>query len=438
MGANEKTNIPENSTEFPLILVAAGTDLMRRLFARILRSLGNVRVLFASTPQEMIDIARKHKPRGILLDLEEDRLKVIEAIKIHLRFPQTQAMPLLLFAQETDRVFIEQCKNEGAALVVTKPYRRAGLETILKKFLSLESLPQIAETTPKEVSSEIPKANRSKRSPLLVKKIGCPFHDEPFFFDGYFFKTGSLITENNPFDILSYKEAAPNYDYCNYLLQEVQVCPECHFASSNPADWRTHNPEDAALDFDAKAIRAIQQNKKERQDLFREGSPTFFSDHRTSRDAAVAINLAILSAQALYKTAPHEHTPLLCRIGKYYLWMAEVLRLSGHQGPEERQLRSALTIFLEAFPHLDGFLLIRTLYQIVALCIHFGDDMQAVSYLTRLKKYAAEFLGGEKNATQEKFSGKVHYYLQQAQILWEDRDNHRRILNKDKDKEKTA
>src|SRR5262245_33723829 len=79
------------------------------------------RVVCAENGEVAIELARKHRPSVILMDLSLPGLNGLEATRILTSDPRTQAIPVIAVTGHAEPVFHAQAMRVGCALFVAKP-----------------------------------------------------------------------------------------------------------------------------------------------------------------------------------------------------------------------------------------------------------------------------------------------------------------------------
>lgn len=112
------------------ILIAEDQQLIRRAFAKILELEPDIRVIGqAADGAEAIDLARRHRPDIVLMDLQMPRVSGIQATqRIVAEFPATQVVVLTTF--DTDELVFEAIGAGAQAYLLKDATETEILETI--------------------------------------------------------------------------------------------------------------------------------------------------------------------------------------------------------------------------------------------------------------------------------------------------------------------
>lgn len=103
------------------ILIAEDSVATRRALAFVLKKL-NYEVLEAVNGAEALDLARKHQPGLILLDIMMPVLTGIEVVKVLRGEPATTNTPIIMLTSLTDSTTVVEAVRSGANDYILKPY----------------------------------------------------------------------------------------------------------------------------------------------------------------------------------------------------------------------------------------------------------------------------------------------------------------------------
>lgn len=256
---------------------------------------------------------------------------------------------------------------------------------------------------------------------LLVQPVFCPFHDKPVATNRYALRLGRIETDADFFDVPVYKQAVGGADYIDYHRCCVTVCPECFFASPDPAYFLAPNDKKHTPRPVTPAARyAVISRAHQRKELAGPIPPEFFTEQRSPEDAVRSLELALHSSTTLHNVARHAFPDEKLRQGNYHLRIANLqTRIGGLRRSVDDHLDQAGTLLREAFATLPESALPRTGYQVVATHIYFGQDREAHQYLTSLNKLA-------KVSADPAVKASLDRYLHRGITAWEDREQHRR------------
>lgn len=281
------------------------------------------------------------------------------------------------------------------------------------KDYSDESKAALIHITRRSRELQASKGNKSTYS----ERYRCFFHETDKFFNCYTLKQKTQVVRTNVFDTFVYKAAVPGQQYCNYLLIEVQVCPECHFATNVYSHFcRYGEQQEPPTEFNQKVMAAMAERTKEREAIAHSFSARFYTIRRSHHDAIKAFELAALCYDTIATARTKPHGLSLCRAGNFYLKAAHLAIEKGNLEEEEKFLRQATAYLEKSYLYLAGPNLIRTIYQLVALYIFWGDFEAGLNLFNYLQKMASNAM---VPAHEKKF---VDKYLNMTRRIWQDRE----------------
>jgi signal transduction histidine kinase/CheY-like chemotaxis protein len=174
--ARSTADVGSDLTQFApaTVLVADDVALNRALVAGYFEGTAH-RLIQATTGQEAIDLARKHRPDVILMDMRMPDLDGYEATRQIKADPQLKAIPVIAVTASSFRE--EEAKARKVCDgFVRKPFNRAELVAELSRFLKPSSTsetaapPAVGEELPVDSTATVSEAVLAKR-PELLKKL---------------------------------------------------------------------------------------------------------------------------------------------------------------------------------------------------------------------------------------------------------------------------
>src|SRR5690606_3391313 len=121
-------------------------------------------------------------------------------------------------------------------------------------------------------------------SSLLIHQVTCPFHPQPTTLDRYVLRSGKIETEMSFFDVPIYKSATRGGDFIDYNVLGVTVCPQCLFASNDPAHFA--DPAERSIkpvEFNASTVAAIERRTAIRRSIAQGLTRYFYTERRAQR-----------------------------------------------------------------------------------------------------------------------------------------------------------
>lgn len=283
------------------------------------------------------------------------------------------------------------------------------------------------------------------RTPLFEVSLICPGHEPVGTFKGWF-SLGHQQVEENLFGVPRTLGGMDGYARVDYVLLESQVCPGCFYASPLRQDFGRPGMKDRGRVPEVLRALAGAEARDERAQLAGKPPPDFRDPERSPETARLSYLLAVASARqaraagekaAAYKEA-HAH-----------LRLARLAEDAGDPSGHRACLQAALQAYTDyRTVELPDELLGRVTRQIVALAVALGDDHAAAQHRsalfearTRTQRRLEEqemalrtAQRGRKDAPErmqaafqeaEKCAQVYVKYFNQADQIWQDREQHR-------------
>lgn len=388
MDVRETDNLPETLAQLqnqPAELLTLDIDLPGGDLAKTIRALSSKRPPATATFNPAVDIA----PTRILLTCSP-------------RTPRERLLPVITPA--ISAVLLAPCRPE---LMIDR----------LARALAQGHAPATATNEHPNVST-IPDLNS-----VLEHLVFCPYHDSPVPSRRFALRVGKIEVVPDFFDIPTYTKPLPSADHVDYHRLAVTVCPNCLFASIDPANFIVPGSKSdaaAAAKVTPAARYAIVSRVHQRRQSIGELDPAFFSHQRSLTDAVRSYELALQCSTAL---ASQSHLPAsndLLRRGNCHLRIAHVQKtLDSPHDERDNHISHASRLLREAFSSIPESALPRNVYQVVATSIYHGDDRLAHQYLSTLATF-------RKSAPNPTLREQLDHYFTKSSLAWENRENHRK------------
>ena len=256
------------------------------------------------------------------------------------------------------------------------------------------------------------------RQSTYTEPHSCFFHSPQHVINCHSLKFKTQVVHPNAFDVMVYKAAVPEQEYCNYMLIEVQICPECYFATNYynhfyPAGTEAVMPRE----FKNKIVAQVMANKDERKKIFdRMSNEPKDSLLRNHEDAILAFELAASSYKTIAMAHKEPHGMSLYRVGNFYLKAAHLCSELGDLEREESYLQQAIGYLEKSYGTLSGPCLYRVSLQILALYVYFEDFHHASHYLQAMNRIA------DTTVVNDQEMKVLMKYLDRIRDYWQDRE----------------
>jgi CheY-like chemotaxis protein len=116
------------------ILIVDDSAMICHVVGQILRESGYT-VLTAKNGQEGCELAQKHDPRLIIMDLEMPVMDGIQATALIKSGPKTNHIPVLIFTSLGGEQDIKRAKEAGCQGFLNKPISREAIQAEIEKLL---------------------------------------------------------------------------------------------------------------------------------------------------------------------------------------------------------------------------------------------------------------------------------------------------------------
>ena len=384
---------------------------------------------FVTDAGDVLRLARDLSPAVVLLDASLHGLDLPKTTRILARNPATAAAAVTVVApaEATEREVNRLNALELFALLDRPLTCEALRETLAAGLRFHADALALRRPQPNKHAAAIADGCNS----LLSRTLHCPFHPYGVEVKSYSLRAGKIYGKTDLFDLAVYAQAAPGADFIDFGRAALCVCPECYFATTEPRfllDPRLVGgvaDEEPYFTVDS-ATSGLMEARAGRRELLahdRLGEPaaSLFDHRRTRAESLAGYELAVQSGAALLEASPVRRAAERVRIGGYELRRA-VLHESG-DAPDHAAAaacrRAAVPWLDAAFGSVRGPLLYQAAYQLVALCVHFGDDPAALRYVSAMKQMSGL---GRRDLDQPAV---LDRYLRRAQEVWGQRDRHR-------------
>ena len=283
------------------------------------------------------------------------------------------------------------------------------------------------------------------KSPLYQARLLCPLHAPPKGFEGWF-SLGHQRVEENLFGVPLSLGGMDGYADVEYLLLEVQVCPDCLYASPFRQDFLKSgeaSPRDPAV----LAALAAPEALGERARLAGAHRGAFSDPARGEEAGRAACALALSCAGAALEAG---EASAAYRQAHVHLRLARMDERAGDSAASRRRLGAGLEAYRRyRSVELPSPILARVTRQIVALAASLEDDALAAQHRAflfdertkarrRLEEHDRE-LAGARDADRDLILKKLEArgqelqeavaayekFFKQADEIWQDREQHR-------------
>ncbi len=175
---------------------------------------------------------------------------------------------------------------------------------------------------------------------LIGRYVGCPACTEPGL-TFWHLRTNTMHRGENLFGVPHYHASFPGYDFCDFNLLRVTVCPRCFFASAREKDFLQSPGENAHFDVHRFNRHWESQFKRLKHELHN-FPQSFGKVHRKPEHAVQAYEIAVGTMRTLNRL--HENEEFLWEIVRLRLIQAEMSMQLKRRDEAQKQLKDALEL----------------------------------------------------------------------------------------------
>jgi len=373
---------------------------------------------------DLIDLAKRKMPAVLVVDLTDANLvrDFERAARVLSRCAATQTVQMVAVVPPGfTESWQSKIRSAGAFDLVLHPIQSEHLDRAIDR-ADARSNEIVAARLALDLRRTCPTKPVEQNKSLLVRAIQCPMHDGPQPLSRYILRVGAIVTDIDFFDMPVYKSATQGKDFVDFHLLGVMVCPRCLLASNDPRYFTDLTDRGEPHVYNAATRQQLRGTISARHDLAGVIPESFHTHARTVEEAVVAYELAMHTSRTLYECNRFSLQIELARMGNYHLRLVAVKQLRSHGISQDERVahyRAALDLLGEAFVVVEGPILFKVAYQVVALSIALGEDAGAYRYIARLTQMQREAL------LEKQERAALDRYLLRCQTAWEDRDEHR-------------
>ncbi len=274
---------------------------------------------------------------------------------------------------------------------------------------------------------KLPDETPDGKQPLIIRQVRCPAHMGEDAFPVYFLRRFCQEYRRDAFGITEYERGKDGYASIDYSLQDVHVCPVCHFASNMPDNFipvSTTRPTGTftirtsvreLLNFGMDVRRALVQTLPDQGALF--------GSKREVREAMVAFELALMTARTFFESDRKLFSTWGFRLIVYNLKIAQIQRRYRSKETEEVYLGRAYDLVKQHLGSFNGAQYFYTYFLSVALGHRLVDAKQAGRHFEEfceVRKQATGRLDAHLEALANDYLGKASGVVETGQpAVWD-------------------
>lgn len=293
------------------------------------------------------------------------------------------------------------------------------VKAAFKKPISSEEGARLVFSLPPE--AVINKSFEPEHNCLLGYYVTCRIcgeKDIPF----WQLRSRSLHATTNLFGIPVYDKALGEWEYCDYNLFQVSICPSCLFASNQIDYFQRQDKSIGVSLFNTKQFDSEwQTTQAKRKKLVGSNDSWLFSRERKPNQAIIAFELAIATHDLLGRLgndaefATHQRKSV-----SFILTQAEMLMNKGERNHAEHLLLKAKDRLEKAFPNFEREAGIRAAHVIVLISIYFKAYDRIGEYLNYLNNFTRQIV--PTSGTSEYKT--LQLAIRQTTEAWQARDQY--------------
>lgn len=195
-------------------------------------------------------------------------------------------------------------------------------------------------------------------------------------------RSRSMLTKPNLFRIPIYHKPMPNKDFVDYNLLQVNVCPNCQFASNETVHF--HSTYNSNCGFDTTEFgRLWRANQPKRNELFKSFATDFEKETRTVDQAIISYTFAIQTHETLARLG--DQVDQIRKIATFMVTRADILMEKGDQKAALMDLQRAAQLLDSVFGQLEEEHSFRASLMLGLIGIFFRDSKRISHHLGYLQ-----------------------------------------------------
>ncbi|MDH5560635.1 MAG: DUF2225 domain-containing protein [Deltaproteobacteria bacterium] len=223
-------------------------------------------------------------------------------------------------------------------------------------------------------------------------------------------KPKSQKLRQNIFGITIYDESMPKFDYINFSLIKVIVCPTCFFASPHKEYFKKSKDDKAPHEMNLTALKQNwMESLKAREELIGDNPDELLEIKRSISTVIKTYQLAILTAEALVKNDHSDN--LKWQLILLKLTLAEITMSAQQENKAEELLKQvnelAETLFNQSSNNIVSFKAAKIL---LIIAVYEKDDRKAnqfYEFFTKMLKEKVRLLKKTELSVLQKVYGEV-------------------------------
>lgn len=352
----------ESRIERPLrILIADSAAPFKKAAGEALAERGFT-VELAGTPDQTFQMVRSHQPDILFYDLDMPGYEGLEALILITKMRAAKKSYVIAAAARSAADLNEKALAAGAWEFVHKPLAlKYVLDTsaAIKRHVRRAPLP-VRQPDNKALKAVSHKCARSSCNTTVT---------------GLLLKENTMVARPDQFETPIYLEAVGNYDFVDYNLISVTVCPRCYHAVD----------EAAARSAGARVLKPTAAPRPLLLRIAAEADDTLFSENRSPQAALVALALAIENQKACARDDSPEDESLLSDL---VFKATAVAHLAGDERARDALLADAETICSSITTLEPCRQTYRAACRLVAIYLFFMREVDAARTIELLDAFA--------------------------------------------------
>lgn len=200
----------------------------------------------------------------------------------------------------------------------------------------------------------------------------------------------ALHAKSNIFGIPNYDKSVGGWDFCDYNLYQVSVCPKCFFASNELTYFQRQDKAIGVSAFDKRQfLTRWKPTIENRRGIIGEDIRWLATEERTVTQALATYRLAVETHDALAEISDDKARSNHFRKSVSFIMIqAELLMNRGEKAPAEQLVLDAKKRLETAFQGLEKEAAIRAAYMLALMNIYFKAYDDAGNYLNFITNYS--------------------------------------------------
>lgn len=255
---------------------------------------------------------------------------------------------------------------------------------------------------------------------IQVRKVKCFVCNSPAEFNYYQLKQNSQKPSQNIFQVPTYREANEGFQFVDFNLVKVTVCPTCYFSSTSRNQFHVSEKDKTPVEIaNPKFHEQWVEGKQKREDQLGDRKNEILDIFRSEPTVLTTYDFAVEAGLALAQSSGSilwQWQVILLR-----LTQAEILLNAKRVDEAHNKMRTAMSeaerLFINSTDQSMGF---RTGRFLLVANLYLKDEKNAMQYYDFFQRFKQEKLDFVSNEIKAEFNR----YFTEAHQIWDRRESY--------------